>query len=59
MYLTAVNTDSNLAAYSSPTDGAQIISNDALSVGEVQADKFESVFTAVRYIYSAAQLKKG
>ena len=30
MYLTAVNTDSNLAACYSPTDGAQIISNDAL-----------------------------
>ena len=29
------------------------------SVGEEQAAKFESVFTAVRYIYSKAQLKKG
>ena len=27
-------------------------------VGEEQADKFESVFTSVRYIYSPAQLKK-
>ena len=27
-------------------------------VGEEQAAKFESVFAAVRYIYSAAQLKK-
>ena len=31
----------------------------ASSVGEGQAAKFESVFTAVRYIYSAVQLKKG
>ena len=31
----------------------------APSVGEEQAAKFESVFTAVRYIYSPAQLKKG
>ena len=30
MHITAVNTDSNLAACSSPTDGAQIMSNDAL-----------------------------
>ena len=30
----------------------------APSVGEEQADKFELVFTAVRYIRSAAQLKK-
>ena len=29
------------------------------SFGEWQADKFESVFTAVRYICSAAQLNKG
>ena len=29
------------------------------SVGEEQADKFESVFTAARYIYSRGQLKKG
>ena len=28
------------------------------SVGEEKAAKFESVFTAVRYIYSQAQLKK-
>ena len=31
----------------------------APSFGEEQADKFESIFTAVRYIYSTAQLKKG
>ena len=31
----------------------------APSVGEGQADKFELVFTAVRYIRSAEQLKKG
>ena len=31
----------------------------APSVGEGQAAKFESVFTAARYIYSAAQLNKG
>ena len=31
----------------------------APSVGEEQADKSESVFTAFRYIYSKAQLKKG
>ena len=30
----------------------------APSVGEEQAAKFETVFTAVRYIRSAAQLKK-
>ena len=30
MYLTAVNTDSNLAAFSSPTDGVQIMSNEYL-----------------------------
>ena len=30
----------------------------APSVGEEQGAKFESVFTAVRYIYSRAQLKK-
>ena len=30
-----------------------------LSVGEEQAAIFESVFTAVRFIYSKAQLKKG
>ena len=30
-----------------------------LSVGEEQDAIFESVFTAVRYIYSRAQLKKG
>ena len=30
----------------------------APSVREEQATKFESVFTAVRYIYSRAQLKK-
>ena len=29
------------------------------SVGEEQATKFESVFTAVGCIYSKAQLKKG
>ena len=29
------------------------------SVGEEQAAKFESVFTAVRYIYNGEQLKKG
>ena len=28
-------------------------------VGEEKSAKFESVFTAVRYIYSRAQLKKG
>ena len=33
--------------------------NGNLIFGEEQADKFESVFTAVRYIYSPAQLKKG
>ena len=32
MYLTAVNTHSNLAACTSPKDGAQIMSNNALSV---------------------------
>ena len=31
----------------------------APSVGEEQAAKFELLFTAVRYIRSAAQLKKG
>ena len=31
----------------------------APSVGEGQAAKFELVFTAVRYIHSAAQLRKG
>ena len=31
----------------------------APSVGEGRAAKFELVFTAVRYIRSAAQLKKG
>ena len=31
----------------------------APSVGEEQAAKLESVFTAVRYIYSPVQLKKG
>ena len=31
----------------------------APSVGEEQAAKFESVSTAVRYIYSRVQLKKG
>ena len=31
----------------------------APSIGEEQADKFELVFTAVRYIFSAGQLKKG
>ena len=31
----------------------------ATSVGEEQAAKFELVFTAVRYIRSPAQLKKG
>ena len=31
----------------------------APSFGEVQAAKFELVFTAVRYICSAEQLKKG
>ena len=31
----------------------------APSVGEEQDAIFESVFTAVRYIYSRAQLKKG
>ena len=31
----------------------------APSVGEEQAPKFESVFTAVRYIYSPAQLNNG
>ena len=30
MYLTAVKTTSNIAFYSSPTDWAQIMSNDAL-----------------------------
>ena len=30
----------------------------APSVGEEQAAKFEPVFTAVKYIYSRAQLKK-
>ena len=30
IYLTAVNTHSNLAACSYPTDGAQIMSNDAI-----------------------------
>ena len=30
MYLTEVNTNSNLAACSSPRDGSQIMSNDAL-----------------------------
>ena len=31
----------------------------APSVGEEQDAKFESVFTAVRYIYSRGKLKKG
>ena len=30
MYITAVNNNSNLAACYSPTDGPQIMSNDAL-----------------------------
>ena len=30
----------------------------APSVGEEQADKFETVFTAVRYIFSTAQSNK-
>ena len=30
----------------------------ALSVGEEQAAKFEILFTAVRYIFSAEQVKK-
>ena len=32
--------------------------NFALSVGEEQVAEFETVFTAVRYIFSAALLKK-
>ena len=51
MYLTVVNTDSNLALVLNRASLDMICTP---SVGEEQDAIFESVFTAVRYIYSGA-----
>ena len=63
-----VNHDISFVGYwifDSNYEKALVINRESLhiictpSVGKVQAAKFESLFTAVRYICSRAQLKKG
>ena len=54
MYLTTVNTDSNLSLV---LNRASLDIICAPSVGEEQDAIFESVLTTVRYIYYGSQLK--
>ena len=54
MYLTSVNTNSNLPACSSPTDGAKIMSNDAL----LRTSVFCSLSQKIQYLTTLISLFK-